>query len=184
MANLSYAEVSLVLKADFETGTLFWLPRTPDMFRLSANRTSEANCAAWNGRYAGKEALAHASTDGYLCGHLLGPMCKAHRAIWLLYYREWPSDQIDHINGDRGDNRISNLRVVTNAENGKNQRKSKKNTSGVQGVSWDKRYGKWIANITVSGRRKYLGSFSEFDAAVQKRSHAEALYGFHPNHGR
>ncbi len=95
-----------------------------------------------------------------------------------------PSGEIDHINGDRTDNRICNLRDVTSAGNSCNRRRQDRNTSGVTGVAWDKRASRWQARIGLNGKQKYLGYFDSLDEAVAARKAAELELGFHPNHGR
>ncbi len=91
---------------------------------------------------------------------------------------------IDHINGDRGDNRISNLRVVTSTENNRNKAINKNNTSGVTGVTWSKSRRKWIAQIHIGKIGKALGGFDRVEDAIAARKNAETRYGFHENHGR
>ena len=73
--------------------------------------------------------------------------------------------QIDHINGVRCDNRFSNLREATAAENGQNQAVPRHNTSGFMGVHWNRRAGNWQARIMIAGRNKYLGYFDTPEAA-------------------
>lgn len=92
--------------------------------------------------------------------------------------------QVDHINGDGLDNRRSNLRAVSAAENQRNKRINSNNTSGVAGVSYAERDAVWMASIKVDGKGKVLGHFQTFDEAVAARKAAEVHYGFHPNHGR
>ena len=183
MTELIYHTVACLLKPDFETGKLAWLPRTPDMF-ATGKQVAEHSCNAWNTRYAGKEAFTAVNGSGYLCGAILGRTYRAHRIIWLLHSGEWPSADLDHINGRREDNRIINLRAVSRTENLKNQRLSTKNTSGVLGVCWHKSREKWAARINVSGRKMHIGYFESFDAAVAARKAANIEYGFHENHGR
>lgn len=86
--------------------------------------------------------------------------------------------EADHIHGkdSRNDNRKSNLRVATHSQNLKNLSLSRANTSGVTGVCWVERKGKWVAYITVDGKRKHLGSFINFDEAVNARLNAEYKY--------
>ena len=75
----------------------------------------------------------------------------AHRVAWLLYYRVDPGDmQIDHIDGNRENNVISNLRLVSHGDNMKNQRKRSDNTSGITGVHWHKGADKWLSLIHIS----------------------------------
>ena len=108
----------------------------------------------------------------------------AHRLVWLWHTAEWPADEIDHINGDRLDNRIENLRVVTCQENHKNKKLPSTNTSGVMGVCFHKQAQKWEAYIKVDGKKKYLGLFTDWFEAVCARKSAENKYGYHENHGR
>lgn len=178
VAALSFDEVSRLLRADFDAGKLYWLPRPASMFSTAYAADS------WNTRYAGKEAFTSTASDGYKQGAIYKRRYFAHRVIWMLKHGNWPENQIDHINGERSDNRLENLRDVTMLENSKNQKKSARNSSGATGVCWDKSRGKWIAHIRSNGRRKFLGHFSDFESAQNARKKAEAEYGFHPNHGR
>lgn len=83
---------------------------------------------------------------------------------------------VDHINGDTTDNRKSNLRRCTKADNNKNLGLSSNNTSGVTGVYWNKRRNKWFANIGVNYKTIHLGTFREYDDAVKARKEAEENY--------
>ncbi len=121
---------------------------------------------------------------GYLTCSFDSKRLRVHRLAWYLYYGEFPKNDIDHINGDRTDNRIVNLRDVTKAENGRNQKKPERNTSGVSGVYRQKGRKHWFAAIRVDGKQLFLGSFLEFHEAVNARKNAEVLYDFHENHGR
>jgi len=90
----------------------------------------------------------------------------AHRVAWLYVYGVWPVECIDHINRLRTDNRISNLREATPAQNRQNLCLSAKNKSGTRGVSFDRINGNWRASISVGGKAKNLGRFaSKSDAA-------------------
>ena len=179
---LSPTTLRKLLRYEPETGKLYWRERTSDMF-VDGRRSAEWACKAWNGKHAGKEAFT-ALGGGYLYGGVLGKFYIAHRVIWAIWNGDWPSEQIDHINGDRCDNRIKNLRAVSHAENGKNQKLSVTSTSGVCGIHWYKRSSKWSAEITVNGSKKHLGYFIEKSDAIAARKDAEIKYGFHPNHGR
>lgn len=175
---LTFEEASKLLHADFGTGKLFWLPRPLSMFK------TKKSFATWNARYAGKEAFTAVEKHGYLHGAVHNHKQKAHRVMWLLHTGEWPIGQIDHINGDRSDNRIENLRQVSPAENARNMRRPSDNKSGAIGVCWHKSAGKWHAQIKSGGCNRHLGLFENFEAAVAARKAAEAEYGFHKNHGR
>lgn len=108
----------------------------------------------------------------------------AHRVAWLLTYGEWPEEEIDHINGDRADNRIRNLRSVTRRGNSLNRKRNSNNSSGVCGVSFHKHSRRWAACIIINGKNVWLGRFKTIDEAVAVRKAAEREHGFHPNHGR
>ena len=182
MSKLSPELLRKILRYDPETGELFWLNRTPDMFqdqRYGAHR----KCAAWKSKFAGKEAFT-AYKNGYKHGAVFNKTYKAHRVIWAIVYDEWPSSQIDHINGIRDDNRITNLRAVSHAENARNQKRRTDNTTGVCGVGFYKATGKWNAQIHANGKSIHLGYFNSFDDAVIARKEAEMKHGYHENHGR
>ena len=121
---------------------------------------------------------------GYLHMRHGNKTLRAHRIAWLLTTGEWPKGQIDHINGDKADNRIENLRVVTAQENNRNTPLRKNNRSGRTGVFWYPRYNRWLAKIAVGGKNKHLGYFDSYDEACVAREAAERELGFHKNHGR
>lgn len=165
-----------LLDYDPLAGTLTWKQRPIEMFerrRLGL---------AWNTRYAGKPAFNH-SDHGYLAGRLFGKKVYAHRAAVALITGLWP-DNVDHINGDPADNRAENLRAVSHTTNLRNAKRRIDNKSGVCGVFWNTRDGKWQAKIRVDQRDIALGQFVDINAAREARRQAEVLYGFHPNHGR
>ena len=100
--------------------------------------------------------------DGYVGVFIKGTYQFAHRIIWEMYYGEIPEGLvIDHINGDRADNRLENLRMCTFQENHFNRGKQSNNKSGYKGVSWHKQKQKWVAQIKLDGRNKFLGFFDD-----------------------
>ncbi len=107
---------------------------------------------------------------------------QAHRLAWYYMYGEWPN-VIDHINRNRVDNRILNLRSVTHSENLKNKKIHSNNTSGHCGIYLHKRTGKWVAHIQHKGIYKYLGLYNTIDDAIKVRKNAELEYDFHSTHG-
>lgn len=137
-----------------------------------------------NNRAKVGEVVGCIRPDGYLCASIGGNLYQLHRLAWLHANGEWPSGQIDHINGDRADNRISNLRDVQHVENGRNQKLGSTNKSGVNGVHWIQARGKWRAAITVNGKNRHLGHFDTLEAAARARKSADEHHGFHRNHGR
>lgn len=90
-------------------------------------------------------------------------MYLAHRVAWAIHYGEWPKSDIDHIDGDKKNNRINNLRTALPAENLRNKKKTKANKSGLKGVSWDASRGRWRAVIAKNGRQKFLGYFDDIE---------------------
>jgi len=165
------AELRKMLAYDPETGLLSW-------------KTRPAGLKSWNTRYAGTPALHCIHEDGYRKGRIHRVLYRAHRVAWAMHHGSWPAGHIDHINGDRADNRIENLRDVTRHENQRNMRRPSDNTSGRIGVWWHKRNKKWVAEIRTAGRKKHLGSFACFDEACRVREAAEKVDGYHANHGR
>lgn len=115
-------------------------------------------------RYIGKPTgWLHAS--GYIFTTILGRKRKAHRVAWLLMTGEWPPSEIDHINGDRADNRWDNLRLATRGENCRNTGIPKDNTSGIKGVGFVAKRGKWRANIGFNNKLIFLGHFMTAEEA-------------------
>jgi hypothetical protein len=166
-----------LLVYDPVTGMLFWRPRDRGWF----NRDWDA--MMWNSRWANEPALTGVDADGYLYGSIFGYNFFAHRAGWMIETGRTP-DSLDHINGEKDDNRLVNLREATVQDNARNMRRRADNTSGVTGVSWHKGARKWKAEIVVTGRTMHLGLFSDFQDAAAARRRAEKDIGFHPNHGR
>lgn len=123
--------------------------------------------------------------SGYVRIKYRGEKFLAHRIVWEMYNGSIPEGmQVDHINHDRTDNRIENLRLVNANESGKNQKASVRNKSGVVGVSWKKSKNKWHSQIMVNGKQIHLGFFDNIDEAKKARIDAERKYGFHENHGK
>ena len=137
---------------------------------VSGNITSIKNGEIANAKHS----------KGYLCvGKYL-----AHRVAWFLYYGCEPIGQIDHINQNKTDNRIVNLRCVSNRENHRNMPIQKNNKSGLMGVHFSRLKSKWVSYIKVDGKRIHIGSFSGFFDACCARKSAESKLGFHLNHGK
>ncbi|MDR9777252.1 HNH endonuclease signature motif containing protein [Rhizobium hidalgonense] len=159
-----------LLHYDPESGSLTFKTRTPDMFTgESAGRSPETRCSVFNARHAGK--IAGGLNRGYMCLSFEGITYKVHRLIWMMVYGTEPTT-IDHINRNRSDNRIANLREVSPSENSLNKGKQSNNKSGVIGVY--SRSGKWRSEITVNRVVMHLGTFSTKDEAERARLAAEA----------
>jgi len=118
-----------------------------------------------------------------------GNSYKLHRLIWIYHNGPIPEGmQIDHINHDRQDNRIENLRLVENSqENLRNMSMINSNSSGHMGVCYLNGYTgrkSWHAYIYVNNKKIGLGKYITKEEAIKVRKEAEEKYGFHPNHGK
>ena len=167
-----------VLSYNPETGTFNW-ERRPD--HLAA---SPSQAAAFNSRCEGKPALTKRHPRGYLCGGVLGEAVLAHRLAWFMTRGVWP-DVIDHINGDKQDNRIANLRSCSVQDNSRNISVRSDSGTGYFGIRRNHPgRGLWGCDITVDGKQIRIGSFPTWEEAYEARKAAEKKYGFHENHGR
>ncbi|OWQ97977.1 HNH endonuclease signature motif containing protein [Sphingopyxis witflariensis] len=175
---VSILSLRAMLEYDPTTGLFIWRERGEGLISHEASRLG------WNGRWAGSAAFLTATRQGYLSGSLASRRFFAHRVAWAIHHGTWPNGQIDHINGDKADNRIANLRVVDSVENQRNAKLRSTNTSGVMGVSWSRRDRRWNARITIAGVGRHCGAFVNYEDAVAARLAAEKRVGFHPNHGR
>lgn len=112
--------------------------------------------------------------NGYTKIDIGGKAYYAHRLAWLYMYGEMPKLHLDHINCDKSDNRICNLREANRFENLRNTGKNIKNTSGAKNVYLHKPTGKWQVRIALDGKSKHLGLFDDFEladlVAVEARS--------------
>jgi hypothetical protein len=112
--------------------------------------------------------------DGYRVIKIDGKVYKEHRLAWLYMYNSFPIKYIDHINGNRTDNRICNLREATCSENTINSKISNRNNSGYKGVS--KSGNKWRAYIMVDSKSFYLGTFKQPELAHEAYKEASLKY--------
>lgn len=159
-----------ILRYDPQTGAMTWIKR-----RVHKH---------FSHLYAGRPAGRVNRRDGYIQIGIDNKRYSLHRLAWFMTHGSEPDGCIDHINGDKLDNRLTNLRVVTPAENAKNQPLPSRNKSGVMGVCRVKATGRWRAQIGVNGRQTCLGEFEDKNAAIAARKEAERRFGFHENHGR
>tara|TARA_R110002050_G_C8731511_1_gene497280 strand:- start:19 stop:570 length:552 start_codon:yes stop_codon:yes gene_type:complete len=158
-----------------KTGVAIWKKRTSEHIKKHSSLKS------WNTRHAGNE-IKTVDGKGYLKATIIGKQYILHRLIWLIHYGSYPN-VIDHINGIRTDNRISNLENTTSQGNHMNQRISSKNTSGVCGVYKNKSSNRWCAQMKFNGKTYHLGSSKIFDEAVKLRKDEEKRLGFSERHG-
>ena len=114
-------------------------------------------------------------SDGYLYVAVFGKKMPVHRVVWAMHNGSL-LDYLDHINGDRTDNRIENLRIATRQENSFNKAVRSDNQTGITGVRWHSQRQKWNARIKVNGREKSLGNYLTKCAAENARLAAELKY--------
>jgi len=162
--DLSFEEADKLFSYDSTTGNLI-------------RKVRAGKCLA--GSVAG-----NSNGKGHLRLHYNKVQYYVHRVCWLLYYGEPAPRLIDHINGNGEDNRIDNLRLATNRQNMYNMKLTKRNTSGVKGVSWHKATSKWRATISENGRHKQIGLFSSIEEAREAMvAYREKAHKGYFNHG-
>ena len=145
-----------------ETGIFTWV--TP-----FSHRVAKGDIAGWK------------NDSGYVLISINGVKTRAHRLAWRIMFGYWPSQQIDHINGIRDDNRIINLREATDAQNRQNMAKRTDNKSGFIGVYYAKWANSWRAEIRVNGKRHKLGYFDTPQSAHEAYVKAKKeLHLFNP----
>lgn len=162
-----------------ETGEFFWRERPRDHF------STDTAHIRFNSNFAGSKVYVKLDKDGYrilraTCHTLPGRRLelKAHRVAWFLHFGEEPAQQIDHINRECADNRISNLRLVSPSINQRNKGLGKNNKSGASGVRYRRDIRRWCAEIGVTRKTICLGYFATFHEALEARSAAESRFGF------
>lgn len=159
------------------SGELLWKMRPPHHFDTKASQNR------WNARHAGKVAGCKNNSTGYVNVSINNSPYLAHRIIWAVNGFDLPEDmEIDHKNGNKKDNRIDNLRIVTSSQNSFNSRAKSTNKSGVKGVHWHESSGTWRAVITVKGRQVYAKHFKSLAEASKSISIArQQLHGEYVN---
>ena len=161
---------------DPATGVFWWKSRPEKHF--DSKRAHSISNSRDSGNIAGV-----VTARGYRAIKINGKSYQAHRLAWLYMKGSWPQKTIDHINGRKLDNRIDNLRDVSQGDNCKNQAR-RKGENLLMGVYWSKRSHKWQAGIRVQGKQVHLGFYESLLNAVAARKSAEKKYCFHHNHGR
>lgn len=149
-----------------------------DRLRSSIKYTPSNGEFIWliqpNGRVPVGSVAGHARPDGYIQIGFEGHPFLAHQLAWLHTHGVLPRAEIDHIDGDRSNNRLHNLREATHIENMQNKATYKNNTSGYTGVYWNDKTCKWHASIRVNGQMIHLGNFRDLRQAVAIRANAKA----------
>ena len=158
---INQEQLKELLHYDPETGVFKW----KDTFGRRAKQGAIAGCLRDN---------------GYIYIKTRQKQYRAHRLAWLYTHGKFPEDQIDHINGIKNDNRIINLRAVSDKENSRNLSLRKDNVSGHIGVSWDTEKNKW--KVTITG--VHYGRFKSKSDAIAKAKEVYKELGYHENHGK
>lgn len=156
---MTYEEAHSLLDYDPTSGLLRWKVSTGPMIRVGA-------------------VAGYRSTRDYIRVRYAGKQYQAHRLAWLLANGRYPSGLIDHINGDRTDNRLSNLRDATPAINSQNQRRAtvRNKSSGLLGVTRNR--AGWQASVRLNGRQHHVGTFKTPEEAHV--AYLEAKRRLHP----
>ena len=162
---------------------------TQDFLREVLDYNPESGWLTWKSKKYSKRVKRGAragmlKNTGYRVIKVFGVSYQEHHLIWFWVNGVWATDQIDHINQERSDNRIANLRQVTKAENARNRGLLDSNTSGYQGIWFDYSKGKWKAEITLDGRKIYQKHFNDIEEAAEAREAKLLEFGFHINHGQ
>lgn len=116
--------------------------------------------------------------DGYLSTCIDGKTYLLHRLAWLYVHNKWPDDVIDHINGNKSDNKITNLRSVTQSQNLINRDFDRKSNYKIGGVYWNKGKNAWMVRITINKKQVYMGLYDDFfEACCVRKSAVNTYYG-------
>lgn len=161
---------------------------TASRLREVASYTADTGVFIWvspaSNRVKRGAVAGSKKSHGYIAINIDGKLYYAHRLAWMYVFVVMPGLPIDHIDGDRHNNRIANLRLASPSENQKNAGLRTTNKSGHQGVSWVAKAGKWRVALRSSGRVVTIGLFEDVESAVSARDKAYGDHGFHKNHGR
>lgn len=130
------------------------------------------------------EKAGYTSKNGYIFIRIDGNLYRSHRLVWLVENGKFPDLEIDHIDGNRSNNYIYNLREVSKIENQKNQGIRIDNISGHSGIMWYKKGQKWHVQITHDGVKYHIGYFDKIEDAIKARMEADIKFNFHKNHGK
>lgn len=129
------------------------------------------------------QKVGYAGSEGYIMTKVKNRTIAVHRLVFLMQHGYLPA-VIDHINGNRSDNRIENLRSCTKAENSRNQRLRSTNTSGIKNVRWYKAHSTWQVSMRIDGKEKHFGYYKDLELADLVATEArDKHYGKFANHG-
>ena len=155
---ITQTRLKALLSYNSETGVFVWLQQRHPRYPIGSQAgISETRVPGY----------------GYIIISLDGIPYKAHRLAWLYVHGEMPAAIVDHINRDKTDNRIANLRLATRSENARNTNRRRDNTSGTTGVVFLPKTNRWAAKLTVNSWNRFLGSFATKEEAIAARLKAE-----------
>lgn len=160
---------------DHKTGVLTHKFRAREYFK------NDRSFKTWNTRYAGQE-VGFKIKEGYIETSLFDKYYLVHRLVWKIVHGVDPV-HIDHIDHNKSNNRLENLRSVTALENSRNISLPKNSTTKIAGVYVCNKTGKYYSKIRVQGKLVHLGTYKEINQAAAARTAANIKYGFHENHG-
>lgn len=168
---------------EYSDGVLLWKIRPVEHFKTKRAQS------LFNARYAGKQSGTPLSpAKEYLISQIsyLGEKHSLllHIATWVVVHGEYPSGDIDHIDGNGMNNAISNLRDCGKVLNMQNKAKYRNNKSGVCGVCWYPRYNKWVAQGSSNNTKVTIGYFASLFDAVCARKSWELGHSFSERHGK
>lgn len=133
--------------------------------------------------YKSGDLVGNIEASGYVRTTLNGKRYSIHRIVYLMQHGYMPKE-IDHINGNKSDNRIENLREVSRSENNVNRGSFKQNKSGYKNVSWHKLESKWQVQLKINKKAKHFGYFDDLELADLVATEARDKYfGKYANHG-
>lgn len=159
---------------------------TQERLKELLNYNQESGEFTWrdsvNSRAKSGSIAGTTTANGYRTIGIGGKKYASHRLAWVYMYGGTPINQIDHINHNRCDNRICNLRDVTASQNSKN-RENMTNKSGIMNVYWNDKRGSYSVRMTSNGVLHIFGAYKDIELAELVASEARTSHGFHPNHG-
>lgn len=155
---------------------------TPEWVRAALDYHPETGLMFWRlptSKRRQQGALAGTVNKwGYRVIQINGRLYTVHRLAWFHAHGVWPEDDLDHINGDRDDNRMANLREATRSQNSVNGKLRVNNSSGFKGVCWDKSKQRWSVSVYLNGKQTRIGRFRTLEEASDAyRRAADELHG-------
>lgn len=133
-------------------------------------------------RYSTGRVVTAVNNTGYIHININGKKYLGHRLAFLYMTGKFPEEDVDHINGNRTDNRFSNLRVATKAQNNLNRKLNNNSSSGVKGVTFNKKLNKWLVQLQINKQKMYFGVYSDFELAELVSE--EAIKKYHKEFAR